>query len=142
MGKEPGPGPSMAWALSVRVSMTIDPAQTWSQMVTTLQQSTVNAPHSNQLNLSCIGVNFGHLSTHNLSFFAQRNNLQQNEASAANADTANQSDATDVVGIISFHRDDQSQMVAGSDKLIYIYRSRYHDKHYKTVELNIKLWLS
>jgi len=54
--------------------------------------------------------------------FAQRNNLQQNEASTANADAANRSGATDAVGIISFHRDDRSQMVAGSDKLNHIYR--------------------
>jgi len=40
-----------------------------------------------------------------LSFFAQRNNLQQNEASASNDNVANQSGATDVVGIISFHQD-------------------------------------
>jgi len=90
VGKEPGPGPSiMLWVLLVEVSTTIDKAQTWSPMATTTQQSTVNAPHSNQLNVSCKGVNFGHLSTHILSFFMQRNILQPKEASADNVDAAN-----------------------------------------------------
>jgi len=64
----------------------------------------------------------GEFSAHILSLFAQRNNLQQNEASVANADAANRSGATDAVAIIAFNRDDRSQMVAGSDKLNHIYR--------------------
>jgi len=44
---------------------------------------------------------------HILSFFAQINNSQQDEASAANADATNPSDVTDAVNIISFHQGDQ-----------------------------------
>jgi len=46
---------------------------------------------------------------HILSFSAQKNNSQQDGASAANADAANRSGATDAVSIISFHGNDQYQ---------------------------------
>ena len=46
---------------------------------------------------------------HILSFSAQKNNSQQDDASAANADAANRSGATDAVSIISFHGGDQYQ---------------------------------
>jgi len=53
---------------------------------------------------------------HILSFFAQINNSQQNGASAANAEAAKQSGATNPVSIISFHQGINSRLHAHANE--------------------------